>query len=273
MNETSATTTAAGESNGIGPSAGVTLPDAVLENIDRGIAAMPPAKQKEAIAELEAMLAATKSAAEKAGTAPPAAAASAPAVQPAQAPATSRAPITIDPYPDPPHMVESREIAYLWSQEAIEKSAYLVAIDDWKRAHPTLDVEDFRYLVVGDKIKRFRPLDGYLLEADGGGDSGMPVVFKWLAQQPLLVAAASGKIVESKGPTNVVVHACHSLHKLIPLLQFDGVIHGRVRPMGWHTSLANEREWMFQLWVEPDDADPRKPKLISLESALGKSSR
>jgi hypothetical protein len=43
--------------------------------------------------------------------------------------------------------------------------------------------------------------------------------------------------------------------------------------MGWQTALSGEREWMILLWVEPDDTDPRKPKLISLESALGKSAR
>lgn len=281
------------EQNGIGPVV-VTIPDEVRKNLDRGIGAMAPDQRKQAIAELEAMLAATREADQKANNAAPADAPKAPAYSPEeiarieaevavkrkavedavkQRAAEKSNAVPADPYPDPPHMVESREIAYLWSQEAIEKSAYLVTLDAWKRAHPTLSVDDFRYLVVGDMIKRFRPLDGYLLEADGGGDTGMPVVFKWLAQQPLLVAAASGKIVESKGPTNVVVHACHSLHKLIPLLQFDGVIHGRVRPMGWQTALSGEREWMFQLWVEPDEADPRKPKLISLESALGKSAR
>jgi hypothetical protein len=291
------TTTSGASENGVGPMT-MAVPEEVKEELERGIASMPEEQRQKAIMELETMLALTRGAVAKASSssveapapvetpAPPApvpaetpapapvqappVAPTTPAPAPAPAPASTSA---SDPYPDPPFMVESREIAYLWSQEAIEKSAYLVTHDEWKRAHPKWSIEDFRYLMVGDKIKRFRPLDGYLLEADGGGDSGMPVVFKWLAQQPLLVAAASGQIVESKGATNVVVHACHSLHKLIPLLQFDGVIHGRVRPVGWQTALSGVREWMFLLWVEPDEADPRKPKLISLESALGKSSR
>lgn len=266
----------------------VNVPDHVIEGTEREMLEMSPERRKTALAELEAMMTVARAAAAKADAAdgvvmatdvpaapavaqPPATEAAVDAKPPA--PASPTPALAADPYPDPPHMVGSQEIAYLWSQEAIEKSAYLVSVDEWKKAHPTFSIDDFAYLMVGDKIKRFRPLDGLLLEAEGGGDTGVPMIFKFLLQQPLIVAAASGKLVEPKLPTKVVAHPCHSLHKLMPLLQFPGCCHVGIRPTGWQTTLSGEREWSFQILVEPDETNGDRPKLITLESALGKAAR